>query len=317
MCVAKDNSSGSEIVEDHRCCFKIYIGTCRKMSGIFSFMDGYGDFMETHMDPRTKDWFLSGKLGHLIVILATYVYFCTKAGPKFMKDKKPYDLKRTIQIYNLFQVFASLYMVHEGYYGGWGTNYSYACQPVIPGEKGMRMAKGVWFYFFCKLTELLDTVFFVLRKKYNQVTYLHVYHHTLMPICAWIGLTFLPGGHATMLGWINSFIHVIMYTYYFLSSLGPGIQEYLWWKKYLTAMQMGKDFNEEEYLERRKTLMEEASKNSKKPAEQKQNRTVVNQEEKETKDKSQETKKNLEKNIERRNSKREKISNKSSQNKAN
>ena len=36
-------------------------------------------------------------------------------------------------------------------------------------------------------------VFFVLRKKNNQISYLHLWHHTMMPICAWIGVKFLPG----------------------------------------------------------------------------------------------------------------------------
>jgi elongation of very long chain fatty acids protein 7 len=30
-----------------------------------------------------------------------------------------------------------------------------------------------------------------------------------------------------------------MYLYYFLAALGPKIQPYLWWKRYLTVMQMG------------------------------------------------------------------------------
>jgi hypothetical protein len=36
-------------------------------------------------------------------------------------------------------------------------------------------------------------VFFVLRKKNNQISYLHLWHHTLMPVCAWIGVKFLAG----------------------------------------------------------------------------------------------------------------------------
>ncbi|KAJ8954307.1 hypothetical protein NQ318_005893, partial [Aromia moschata] len=188
--------------------------------------------------PRTADWFLVGKFGHLMLILTTYVYFCKYAGPRYMKDRKPFDLKRTIQVYNVIQILCSMYLVYEGLFAGWLTDYSFTCQPVVPGEKGLRMAKGTWFYFICKLVELLDTVFFILRKKFNQVSYLHMYHHTLMPVCAWIGVTFLPGGHGTLMGIINSFIHVLMYTYYFLSSLGPEIQKYLWWKKHLTAMQM-------------------------------------------------------------------------------
>lgn len=45
------------------------------------------------------------------------------------------------------------------------------------------------------------------------------------------------GGHGTLLGLINSFIHVIMYMYYMLSAI-PSMQKYLWWKRYLTIMQI-------------------------------------------------------------------------------
>lgn len=49
--------------------------------------------------------------------------------------------------------------------------------------------------------------------------------------------SFLLGGHGTLLGLINSFIHVLMYAYYMLSAI-PAMQKYLWWKKYLTSMQI-------------------------------------------------------------------------------
>lgn len=100
------------------------------------------------------------------------------------------------------------------------------------------MAHAVHLYFMCKLIELLDTVFFVLRKKNRQITFLHLYHHSLMPITGWIGVKFFAGGHPTLLGIINSFIHIFMYTYYMLSAFGPHMQKYLWWKKYLTTMQI-------------------------------------------------------------------------------
>lgn len=48
---------------------------------------------------------------------------------------------------------------------------------------------------------------------------------------------FFAGGHGTLLGLINSFIHVIMYMYYMLSAM-PSMQKYLWWKRYLTIMQI-------------------------------------------------------------------------------
>lgn len=59
-----------------------------------------------------------------------------------------------------------------------------------------------------------------------------------MPVCAYIGVTFVPGGHGSLLGLINAFIHIILYTYYYLASLGPEVQKYLWWKKYVTKLQL-------------------------------------------------------------------------------
>lgn len=48
----------------------------------------------------------------------------------------------------------------------------------------------------------------------------------------------LSGGHSTFFGLLNTFVHIVMYTYYLLAALGPRMQPYLWWKKYLTAFQM-------------------------------------------------------------------------------
>lgn len=37
---------------------------------------------------------------------------------------------------------------------------------------------------------------------------------------------------------INCFVHIWMYMYYGLAALGPEVQRYLWWKKYITKMQL-------------------------------------------------------------------------------
>lgn len=46
------------------------------------------------------------------------------------------------------------------------------------------------------------------------------------------------GGHSTFFGLVNTFVHIVMYAYYMLSAVGPKMQKYLWWKKYLTTLQM-------------------------------------------------------------------------------
>ena len=99
-------------------------------------------------------------------------------------------------------------------------------------------ARGCYVYFIAKLTELLDTVFFVLRKKDNQVSFLHLYHHTVMPMISWGCTKYFPGGHGTFIGVINSFVHIVMYFYYMLAAMGPEFQRYLWWKHWITNLQM-------------------------------------------------------------------------------
>ncbi|XP_045141318.1 elongation of very long chain fatty acids protein 7 isoform X2 [Echinops telfairi] len=81
-------------------------------------------------------------------------------------------------------------------------------------------------------------IFFVLRKKNSQVTFLHVFHHTIMPWTWWFGVKFAAGGLGTFHGLLNSAVHVIMYSYYGLCAMGPAYQKYLWWKKYLTSLQL-------------------------------------------------------------------------------
>lgn len=81
-------------------------------------------------------------------------------------------------------------------------------------------------------------VFFVLRKKYNQITFLHVYHHGGMVLAGYIVSKFMAGSHGTLLGIINSYVHVVMYTYYFLTSYKPELKKSLWWKKHITHIQL-------------------------------------------------------------------------------
>ncbi|XP_065083804.1 very long chain fatty acid elongase 7 [Ochlerotatus camptorhynchus] len=204
------------------------------------FFDRIVHFFVDNQDERTKDWLLSGSMTPLIMILATYLYFCLYAGPRWMSKRKPFKLENVLIGYNAVQVLLSIVLVYEGIQGGWNGHYDLKCEPVDYSRAplAMRMARAVWLYYICKVVELLDTVFFVLRKKQNQVSFLHLYHHSLMPVCGFIGVKYFAGGHGTLLGVINSFIHVCMYAYYMLAAMGPKVQKYLWWKRYLTVMQI-------------------------------------------------------------------------------
>ena len=49
---------------------------------------------------------------------------------------------------------------------------------------------------------------------------------------------YTSGGHESFGALFNTFIHVVMYTYYGLAAMGPSVQPYLWWKRYLTKLQV-------------------------------------------------------------------------------
>ncbi|KAL3269867.1 hypothetical protein HHI36_008924, partial [Cryptolaemus montrouzieri] len=59
-----------------------------------------------------------------------------------------------------------------------------------------------------------------------------------MPLISWGNVKYYPGGHGVFIGMVNSFVHIFMYTYYMIAAMGREYHVYIWWKKYLTALQM-------------------------------------------------------------------------------
>ncbi|CAG9761109.1 unnamed protein product [Ceutorhynchus assimilis] len=211
------------------------------MSTITSSHSNYTGFFRVKSDPRTADWPLVSNPLYTLGICLSYVYAVKFLGPKIMENRKPFQLKNTLILYNFLQVIFSAWLFYQIGMGGWLTGeYSFRCQPVDYTNKPstIRMVHASWWYFFSKFTEFFDTIFFVLRKKFDHISTLHVIHHGIMPMSVWFGVKYCPGGHSTFFGLINTLVHVVMYFYYFLTAFGPATQKYLWWKKYLTTFQM-------------------------------------------------------------------------------
>ncbi|KAJ8732828.1 hypothetical protein PYW07_015427 [Mythimna separata] len=210
------------------------------MEALSRLVEGYHDLMDNKSDQRVKDWFLMSSPFPTLAICLTYVFTVKVLGPKLMENRKPFELKRILIFYNLFQVLFSIWLFRESLKSGWFTTYSFRCQPVDYSNSpdAIRTVHGCWWYYFSKFTEFFDTIFFVMRKKFDHVSKLHVIHHGIMPMSVWFGVKFTPGGHSTFFGMLNTFVHIVMYSYYLLAALGPKVQKYLWWKKYLTALQM-------------------------------------------------------------------------------
>lgn len=195
------------------------------------------------VDPRTEGWMFVGNLPALITLLTVYVYAVKVAMPRWMKNREPFDnLKPLIRVYNLFMVFINLFMLQyilrRTYLGG---GYSLYCQGINYADRSpqtMELITSLYYYTFVRILDFLDTIFFVLRKKFSHVSVLHVSHHCIVVTIGWYGAHHGYEGQPMFGTCINMFVHVIMYTYYFLASFGPRFERYLFWKRYLTQLQL-------------------------------------------------------------------------------
>ncbi|XP_062920527.1 very long chain fatty acid elongase 4-like isoform X2 [Mobula hypostoma] len=209
------------------------------MASTWEKIRDFYDWAVENGDKRTDPWFLVYSPIPVFVTFIIYLLIC-KYGPKYMLNREPFNLKYVLIVYNFALVAISAYIFWEFLVTSIRANYSYLCEPVdySNSELGLRMAKVCWWFFFSKVIELMDTVFFILRKKHNQVTFLHIYHHGTMIFNWWAGVKYVPGGQSFFIGLLNSFVHIVMYLYYGIAAMGPHMRKYLWWKRYLTMLQL-------------------------------------------------------------------------------
>ncbi|KAG7172612.1 Elongation of very long chain fatty acids protein-like 2 [Homarus americanus] len=185
----------------------------------------YGDVMvyrKLTPDPRQDTWYLMRSPLPTIITCFLYVAAVTWCIPHYMSTRKPVSgLRTSMMAYNAFQVVFSAWIFWESGVAGWFGDYSLVCQRCD----------------FSDNTEAVR-VFFALHKKNEHISLLHVCHHAIMPVCMWYGIRYYSGGHTTLAFLLNSFVHTVMYLYYLLAAMGPRVRPFLWWKKYLTTLQM-------------------------------------------------------------------------------
>ncbi|CAH1401415.1 unnamed protein product [Nezara viridula] len=185
------------------------------------------------------------KFHHMAFVVISYLLI-VRYGPKLMSGRRPYSLKGIIMVYNLVQVAINGYIVYLTC-TRWGIRilgvWKHICEP-IGGTAGysesdeLVFVKIIYIYYLTKLLDLLDTVFFILRKKQSQITFLHLFHHSSMVVNMWLSMDLIREQIISVFGLINVIVHAVMYTYYLLAVLGPSVRKYLWWKNYITKMQM-------------------------------------------------------------------------------
>ncbi|KAH8407478.1 hypothetical protein KR222_002034, partial [Zaprionus bogoriensis] len=214
-------------------------------------------------DPEFATWPLLGSPWPISILLVSYLLFVWKLGKKFMEHRQPYDLKKVMVVYNTGQIIyngvlfslasKSLQFIPcnrmQCIYRSTVTvyiililgMYDLRCLEKLPLDSPMKNLERVvsYAYFINKIIDLLDTVFFILRKNYKQITFLHVYHHAVMIFCFyWITRFYGAGGQLMSMGFLNTFVHTVMYYYYLMAARNSGQKNGLWWKKYITLIQL-------------------------------------------------------------------------------
>ncbi|EFN76074.1 Elongation of very long chain fatty acids protein 1 [Harpegnathos saltator] len=193
------------------------------------------------LDPRLLYMPIINSTYQLPLIIFAYMYFVLVCGPRYMKNRPPYSLKTFIKLYNIVQFVANMWLVYSFVNAGivirklfCPVEMDYTRNPVTT-----KLIRCAWGYFLLKLLDYVETVIFVLRKKNNQVSVLHVYHHVSTAIIAWLGIRYYCTAPMILICIINSFVHSVMYIYYFLASCGPDTQKMIApMKPWITIMQM-------------------------------------------------------------------------------
>lgn len=168
------------------------------------------------------------------VFMALLGYYLTIFGTKFLISKsKPFKLKILFCLHNLFLTIVSLLLLHMfleqliPIYLKNGLFYT-ICNANAWTQPIMTL---YYANYMVKYYELLDTLFLVLRHK--KLTFLHTYHHGATVLLCYVELNGF-----TTISWVpivlNLAVHIVMYWYFFLRSVGKIVK----WKKWVTKLQI-------------------------------------------------------------------------------
>ena len=116
----------------------------------------------------------------MAAIFIAYLLFVLKIGPIYMKNRPPYDIVDVLRLYNVSQVVICTYIVVVSHFIHGYSFFTFSkciISPPAPSADEPVNLELVNFhidgylFLLVRVYELSETVFFVLRKKYNQVSF--------------------------------------------------------------------------------------------------------------------------------------------------
>jgi len=157
---------------------------------------------------------------------------------EYLKDKKKFDLKYSMAVWNLFLgifSFCGAIRTTPALFGSLsrGGVYGVLCENGL-GDWVVNNPAGPWavVFLWSKIPELVDTYFVVLQGK--KLIVLHWVHHFSVMMYSWHGASTMSYNGIVFIA-MNYTIHALMYFFYFLGALGYRPTKYA---KFLTKCQI-------------------------------------------------------------------------------
>lgn len=208
-------------------------------------MDGIGEAIINWSDPDgtfradRADWWLCDfrSAGTVAILYVAFVVFGSRIMAN-MPAMDPYPIKFA---YNVSQIFLCAYMTIEAGFLAYRNGYTLTpCNNFLKVDPPLENL--LWLFYISKVWDFWDTIFIVLGKKWRQLSFLHVYHHTTIFLFYWLNANVNYDGDIYLTILLNGFIHTVMYTYYFIcmhtKDPKTGKSLPIWWKSSLTSFQL-------------------------------------------------------------------------------
>lgn len=161
-----------------------------------SDLDKIFEYVGMAHDPRTHHLFAVNVSPFFTLWLVfNFVLFAKILGPAIMQNREPYYLRTPMFIYNCLMTLINMYAVYKciplSNYFKILFDFDYPDRN-DNSEHAIHLIHLGYCYWLSKLADCFDTLFFVMRKKYEHITLLHTYHHTIVPVFGYLLLRINP-----------------------------------------------------------------------------------------------------------------------------
>jgi len=181
---------------------------------------------------------------YLAIIAAGLILYVKPAkrdpnAPKPKPDTRPLlvrlrkePIKGLMIIYNFVQVVLCTWMCVSALQVARAKGYKVICNDFDDTDTEMSLV--LWVFYVSKILDFFDTFFIVARGTWSQFSFLHTYHHVTIYLVYWLNANAGYTGDIYFTVVANSFVHMVMYSYYLARIFGFEIKN----KHLVTQLQM-------------------------------------------------------------------------------